>query len=204
MNTITEEFTITLKYHVIVDTETGEMTTKCIKRTIDKSNFEVADSPKRSTKKSKKEESSTPQVILEDNKLCFNSAAVSLMNIEAGNKIDIKYEEQNKVIRPIIATDEVFGTKGGNMFTKSNTLACRGSKHNELVKYGNIFEVVPHESKDGFFVLVGNITQKEVSGDENLILNESDDELPLDVDLNSLIEDQDADITEINSDFFKL
>ena len=69
MDPIIEEFTITLKYQVTVNTETGEMTTKCIKRTVDKSNFEVSEAAARKTaKKTKKEESSSPQLILEDNK----------------------------------------------------------------------------------------------------------------------------------------
>ena len=90
MDPIVEEFTITLKYQVTVNTETGEMTTKCIKRTVDKSNFEVSEAAARKTaKKTKKEESSSPQLILEDNKYYLNSAAIELMGVTPDDKLDI-------------------------------------------------------------------------------------------------------------------
>lgn len=129
MDPIVEEFTITLKYQVTVDTETGEMTTKCIKRTVDKANFEVSEAaPKKAAKKAKKEESSSPQLILEDNKYCLNSAAVMLMGVTPDDKLDIKYEKRGSTMVPVIGTDEAFKTKGGNKLTKSNTVACRGRK----------------------------------------------------------------------------
>lgn len=129
MDPIVEEFTITLKYQVTVDTETGEMTTKCIKRTIDKSNFEVSDAAsKKASKKTKKEESIEPELTLEDNKYCLNSAAIELMDVTPNNKLDIKYEKNGNTMVPVIGTDEAFGTKGGNKLTKSNTVAYRGRK----------------------------------------------------------------------------
>lgn len=206
MDPIIEEFTITLKYQVTVDTETGEMTTKCIKRTIDKSNFEVSEiTSKKTTKKTKKEESSSPQLILEDNKYCLNSAAIKLMGVTPDDKLDIKYEKRGSTMVPVIGTDEVFKTKGGNKLTKSNTVACRGSKNEELSKYGHVFDIKPHDSKDGLFILVGDSTPEiSSSKDENIAIDESDEDLPLDVDLSALIDEKDANIEEIDSSFFKL
>lgn len=206
MDPIVEEFTITLKYQVAVDTETGEMTTKCIKRTIDKSNFEVSDAAsKKASKKTKKEESIEPELTLEDNKYCLNSAAIELMDVTPNNKLDIKYEKNGNTMVPVIGTDEAFGTKGGNKLTKSNTVACRGSKNEELSKYGRVFKLTPHGTKDGLFILIGDSTLiVSPNGDENISIEEVDEDLPLDTDLSTLIDDKDANIEEIDSNYFQL
>ena len=195
MDPIVEEFTITLKYQVTVDTETGEMTTKCIKRTVDKANFEVSE--KKTAKKKVSEDNSSPQLTLEDNKYRLNTAAIELMGVSAESKIDIKYEKQGKSMIPVIGTDEAFGTRGGNRLTKSNTVACRGSKHEELVKYGNIFQIIPHDSKAGLFILKGDAQIDTLDGDENVSIDEE-------IDISQLIDDKDNNIEEINSFDFTL
>ena len=193
MDPIVEEFTITLKYQVTVDTETGEMTTKCIKRTVDKTNFEVSE--KKTAKKKVVEDNSSPQLTLEDNKYRLNTAAIELMGVSAESKIDIKYEKQGKSMIPVIGTDEAFGTRGGNRLTKSNTVACRGSKHEELIKYGNIFQIIPHDSKAGLFILKGDAQIDTLDGDENVSIDEE-------IDISQLIDDKD--VEEINSFDFTL
>ena len=193
MDPIVEEFTITLKYQVTVDTETGEMTTKCIKRTVDKTNFEVSE--KKTAKKKVVEDNSSPQLTLEDNKYRLNTAAIELMGVSAESKIDIKYEKQGKSMIPVIGTDEAFGTRGGNKLTKSNTVACRGSKHEELVKYGNVFQIIPHDSKAGLFILKGDAQIDTLDGDENVSIDEE-------IDISQLIDDKD--VEEINSFDFTL
>lgn len=204
-NIITEEFTLTLQYAMKINTETGELLeTKLIKRSVDKSNFEVVDAtPKKKASKTKREESNIPQLILEDNKYCLNAAAIELMQLSPDSKLDIKYEKGV----PIIGTDEAFGTKGGNKLTKSNTVAYRGAKNEELSKYGTEFTISAHGSKEGLFILSSRNTpvQEELSGDENIALEEGDeDPLPLDIDLAELVDDQDANVTEIDANFFKL
>lgn len=196
MDPIVEEFTLTLKYQVIVDTETGEMTTKCISRKVDKSNFEVVDI-KPSKKKSKKEESSEPTLTLEENKYYLNQAAIDLMGIEPGCKLDIKYERKGKETIPVIGTDEVFGTKQGNKVNKNLSVACRGSKNEELAKYGSELILVPHETKDGIFIL----RNKDAKQDEN---TEEDEIVEEELDLQDLIDDVDNTITEVNSSIFQL
>lgn len=202
-NIITEEFTLTLQYAMKINTDTGELLeTKLIKRSVDKSNFEVT-TPKKKASKAKKEESTTPQLILEDNKYCLNAAAVELMGVGPDSKLDIKYEKGV----PIIGTDEAFGTKGGNKLTKNNTVAYRGAKNEELAKYGTEFTISAHSSKEGLFVLSSENTpvQEELNGDENVALEEGDeDPLPLDIDLAELVDEQDANVTEIDASFFKL
>ena len=193
MDPIVEEFTITLKYQVTVDTETGEMTTKCIKRTVDKTNFEVSE--KKTAKKKVVEDNSSPQLTLEDNKYRLNTAAIELMGVSAESKIDIKYEKQGKSMIPVIGTDEAFGTRGGNRLSKSNTVACRGSKHEELIKYGTVFQIVPHDSKAGLFILKGDAQIDTLDGDENVSIDEE-------IDISQLIDDKD--VEEINSFDFTL
>ena len=169
------------------------MTTKCIKRTVDKTNFEVSE--KKTAKKKVVEDNSSPQLTLEDNKYRLNTAAIELMGVSAESKIDIKYEKQGKSMIPVIGTDEAFGTRGGNRLSKSNTVACRGSKHEELVKYGNIFQIIPHDSKAGLFILKGDAQIDTLDGDENVSIDEE-------IDISQLIDDKD--VEEINSFDFTL
>lgn len=206
MEPIVEEFTITLKYQVSVDTETGEMTTKCISRKIDK-NIEVVDAkPTKRTSKAKKNESSEPTLTLEENKYCLNQAAADLMGVEPDCKLDIKYEKRGKETVPVIGTDTAFGTKQGNKLTKSLTVACRGSKNEELSKYGTEFILVPHKTKDGIFVLQNEDAKLERALDDTLEKpDEPEEEIGLpDIDLQDLIDDKDATITEVNSSMFQL
>lgn len=202
-NIITEEFTLTLQYAMKINTETGELLeTKLIKRSVDKPNFEAASSKKK-TSKPKKEESTTPQLILEDNKYYLNAAAIELMGVVPDSKLDIKYEKGV----PVIGTDEAFGTKGGNKLTKNNTVAYRGAKNEELARYGTEFTISAHSSKEGLFVLSSENTpvQEKLNGDENIALEEGDeDPLPLDIDLAELVDEPDANVTEIDASFFKL
>lgn len=191
-----------LKFELTIDTESGDFSVINIETGEIKSvTFKEA---KKVTKKVKKEESSSPKLVLEDNKYCLNSAAVELMGVTPDNKLDIKYEKNGSTMVPVIGTDEAFGTKGGNKLTKSNTVACRGSKNEELSKYGRVFSLTPHTTKEGLFVLTGDTTPAVTPvGDENISISESDENLPLDVDFSSLIDDKDANVEEIDSSLFQ-
>lgn len=190
-----------LKFELIIDTETEEFSVI----NVSTGEAKTVPIPKKTTKKVKKEESSSPQLILEDNKYCLNSAAINLMGVTPDDKLDIKYEKRGSTMVPVIGTDEAFGTKGGNKVTKSNSVACRGSKNEELSKYGHVFEITPHDSKDGLFILTGDATPEVLpAGDENIAVSESDEDLPLDVDLSVLVDEKDANIEEIDSSYFQL
>lgn len=155
----------------------------------------------------KKDESSTPKLILEDNKYSLNSAAVELLQVEPDDKLDIKYEKQGKNIIPVIGTDESFGTHGGNRLTKSFTVTFRGSKNEELAKYGIEFTLIPHDSKNGIFILKNEDSELEQSLNtavEKSVISNEEIELPMDIDLQDLIDDPDAEITEVDSSLFKL
>ena len=193
MSIVKEKFILTLSYEMSVDTSTGEiLETKLISRKVDSSDIK----PSKKVVNSDTE----PKLILESNKYYLNDAAISLMNIEPGDKIDIKYEENKNGKFPVIGIDESFGVKGGNKLNKSNTVSFRGTKNLELSKYGSEFKIIPHPSKSDLFVLTSEKTVKiePPKGDDNIYVEEQD------IDLDSIIDEQDANITEIDSSFFKL
>lgn len=193
MSTIKETFILSLTYEMSVDTETGEiLETKLIDRNVNK--------PVKSTQKETiKDDEKEPKLYLEDNKCRLNSAAISLMGISPGDKLDIKYEENNGKSIPIIGTDENFHTNGGNKLSKSNTIAYRGNKNNELSKYGKEFILVKHPSKEGLFILSSEEVIEVELGDNNVSIPDG-----LDLNLEDLVNDKDAKITSIDTNFFKL
>lgn len=192
-----------LKFELTIDTESGDFSVINTETGEIKSvTFKEA---KKVTKKVKKEESSSPELVLEDNKYCLNSAAVELMGVTPDNKLDIKYEKNGSTMVPVIGTDEAFGTRGGNKLTKSNSVACRGSKNEELSKYGRVFSLAPHATKEGLFVLTGDAVPTATPvGDENISISESDEDLPIDVDFSVMIDEKDANVEEVDSSFFQL
>ena len=81
------------------------------------------------------------------------------------------------------------------------------SKNEELSKYGTEFILVPHETKDGIFVLQNEDAKLERALDDTLEKPdkpEEDIDLPMDIDLQDLIDDKDATITEVSSNIFQL
>jgi hypothetical protein len=177
------------------------MTSTCISRKVDKANFESGEDKPRK-KQVKKDECAEPKLILEDNKYILTKAAADLMGVKPDDKLEIKYEQQGKNRVPVIASDEVWKTHSGNRLTKSLTVACRGSKHDELVKFGTEFDVVPHDKKEGLFILKNKDTEitEEI---EDLTDVEEKLELPIDIDLQDLIDDSD-DVMEVPSSMFQL
>ena len=110
MTELVEEFEVTLKFQTVVNCETGEITTNCIKKTIDKvvKPAEIKEKKPR-TKKSNKEECPDPKISLEDNKLCLNNAVLELIGVEPGDKLDIGYKKQGKQMIPVIYKDDKKG-----------------------------------------------------------------------------------------------
>lgn len=198
MSIIKEKFILTLSYEMSVDTSTGEiLETKLIDRKVDKPNVKA--SKKVITEDFDKE----PKLFLEENKYRLNNAAVKLMHLEADAKLNIKYEQGENGDTPIIGTSEAFGVKEGNKITGSNTVAYRGAKNAELAKYGNEFIISPHPDKPELFIL-SSTSKKPV---QEAIIDEKAKEdigLPFDLDLKDLVNDEDSNLTEIDSNFFKL
>ncbi len=179
---------VSLEYSLKIDSETGEiLETKLLNKKEEKL------PNKTSSVKTKVDNGETPKAILENNKLCLNDAAVSLMGVSPEDKIDVKYDKDV----PIIGIDE----HKGNKLTKSNTISFRGRKNEELAKYGSSFIVKEHPNKEGLFILEsedGGTVEDVPSGDENVSIPED-----FNLDIEDLIED-DKDVKEIDSNFFKL
>lgn len=167
-----------------IDPETGE--TKCIDRQLVEES--KPSTKKKATSKKKGDNDPIPKITLEENKYSMNSAAVELMGVEPDDRIDIKMEKQGKSLIPVIGTNESFGTKAGNRLTKAYTVSCRGKANDELSKYGTVFTLSAHPSKDGLFIMTGDKKAPvEDEGDENV--NIQDEDLPTDVDLEGLTDD---------------
>ena len=199
MPTIKETFILSLTYEMSVDTETGEvLETKLIDRSVNK----PVKAMKATANEAVRDDDKEPKLYLEDNKCRLNSKAVSLMGISPGDKLDIKYDDGKNGSVPIIGTDEAFGTKGGNKLTKSNTIACRGSKNEELSKYGKEFVLATHPSKAGLFVLTSEeVAVDQLVGDDNINIDTPEG---IDLDLEGLVDDKDANVSSIDTNFFKL
>ena len=199
MPTVKETFILSLTYEMSVDTETGEvLETKLIDRSVNK----PVKAMKATASEAVQDNDKEPKLYLEDNKCRLNSKAVSLMGISPGDKLDIKYDEGKNGSVPVIGTDEAFGTKGGNKLTKSNTIACRGSKNEELSKYGKEFVLAVHPSKAGLFVLTSEeVAVDQLVGDDNVNIDTPEG---IDLNLEGLVDDEDANVSSIDTNFFKL
>lgn len=199
MPTVKETFILSLTYEMSVDTETGEvLETKLIDRSVNK----PVKAMKATASEAVQDNDKEPKLYLEDNKCRLNSKAISLMGISPGDKLDIKYDDGKNGSVPIIGTDEAFGTKGGNKLTKSNTIACRGSKNEELSKYGKEFVLAVHPSKAGLFVLTSEeVAVDQLVGDDNVNIDTPEG---IDLNLEGLVDDEDANVSSIDTNFFKL
>ena len=138
----------------LVDTETGELFTK--EATF--GDFKEA-AKKTTSTRSKKPKDTDPvaKITLLEGKWQMNAACVELTGFEPEQKLEIKFEKKGRVITPVLCEDE----KSGNRLTKTYTVSCRGSKHDNLAEYGDIFEVIPYEGKEGYFKLKGNVEKED-------------------------------------------
>ena len=133
----------------IVDDTTGEIITR---EAILGDFKEVTAKKTTSSKKVKIDDSDpNPKITLLDGKVQFNKAAVDLTGYEPDMKIDIKFEKKGKKQIPVMMQAD-----SGNRLTKSYTISCRGSKHDNLLEHGDVFELEPYPDKDGYFYLKGN------------------------------------------------
>ena len=153
----------------LVDTETGELTTK-------EATFgEFKEATKKTTtsraKKPKDDGDPTPKITLLEGKWQMNAACIELTKFDPEQKLDIKFEKKGRVTTPVLCEDE----KNGNRLTKTFTVSCRGSRHDNLAEFGDVFEVIPYEGKEGYFKLKGNIEKEDDIIDIPEEINDPDD-----------------------------
>ena len=136
----------------ILDESTGELIT----REATLGDFKEVKKAASRTRRSKDDGSTEPQALLLDGKIQLNNRAAELTGWEPEMKIDIQFEKKGRVTTPVMMQKD-----SGNRLTKTFTISCRGSKHDNLAEYGDIFAVVPYEGKDGYFKLIGNIEKED-------------------------------------------
>lgn len=178
------------------DPETGEYTpisSEVVSK--DESKVEKKAAPKKKkTVVTEIEGISGPAIVLEDNKYCLNQEAADALGVVPEDRIDIKYEQKGKVRIPVIGSNDAFGTKGGNKLTQSLTVSCRGKANEMLSEYGTRFELQPHPSKDGLFILVGDKPQPEPVETKEIKIDIEDEpieDLPLDESIGGMLVDED-------------
>ena len=140
----------------ILDETTGELIT----REATLGDFKEVTAKKATTTtrtKKPKDTDPTPKITLLEGKWQMNNACVELTGFEPEMKLEIKFEKKGRITTPVLCEDE----KSGNRLTKTYTVSCRGSKHDNLAEYGDIFIVEPYENKEGYFKLKGNIEKED-------------------------------------------
>ena len=138
----------------LVDTETGELFTK--EATFGDFKEVTKKATTTRTRKAKTDDEPTPMIHLLEGKWQLNTKAVELTGFEPEMKIDIKFEKKGRNITPVMMEAD-----SGNRLTKTYTISCRGSKHDNLAEYGDVFEVIPYDDKPGHFKLKGNIEKED-------------------------------------------
>ena len=139
----------------LVDTETGELFTK--EATFGDFKEVTKKTTTTRSRKSKTDDEPTPMIHLLEGKWQMNTKAIELTGFEPEMKLDIKFEKNGRVTTPVLCEDE----KSGNRLTKTYTVSCRGSKHDNLAAYGDTFELIPHDKKEGCFKLKGNVEKED-------------------------------------------
>lgn len=143
----------------------------------------------KSTKKqSITEESSEPHLILLDNKYSLNSAALELLGVTAGDKIDIRYQIIENINYPIIGSSTSWKSTSGNKLTKSSTVSYRGKANEMLSTFGDTFDLTSWTGHDGLFILIGN---KEQVIDPNIEVK-TDNSVEIDKPIEATTEEDDS------------
>lgn len=180
-----------------LDEETGEIIKET--RELKDDSIKKPRSSSSSSSKSKIDDNPTPILRLEDNKYILTTGATDLLGVEAGDKIDIKFQKVGKQTIPVIGSDEAFGTKGGNKLTKTNTVSCRGKANDELSAFGTEFTLEAHPNKEGLFILRGENTPAVTPAVEKKPEPEDEDEID---DVEDDLENEEEDDLEISDDDF--
>ena len=187
------KITITTEW---VDEETGEV----FKDTREMKDDSIK-KPRATTSKasSKSDDRKEPILTLEDNKYILSAGAVAALGVEAGDKIDIKFQKVDNKMIPVIGTNDTFGTKAGNKLTKSNTVSYRGKSNDELKIYGNVFTLVEHPTAVGLFILKGENTPDV---DMTTKVTQPEEETEVEEDASDLLEGEDTEeVTNKDFDF---
>lgn len=120
------------------------------------------------------EDNGEPSILLTDNKYILNKLATELLEVEPGDRIDIKYQMVDNLTYPIIGSSKAWKSEGGNKITKSLTVSCRGQANSLLSQYGKTFTLSPWIGHPGLFTMLGD-EHPVVEQDSNIKVTESPD-----------------------------
>lgn len=91
--------------------------------------------------------------------LKLTEEALQLLNVTTGDRLCVRFNNG-----AILATPEALGESGGgNLVTKSCTVACKGKVGEELAKYGTTFKYELEST--GYLVLTGDLQELPVEVD---------------------------------------
>lgn len=136
-----------------------------------------------------------PEIRLEDNKYHINNAAMALLGVVAGDRVDIRYQVIDNVETPVIGNQSVWGDKNGNKITKSQTVSFRGSNNEQLARYGNVFGL--QEIGSGLFKLTTDTVPEDavIVEDMNIVVPISDE-----VEIDLIKETDNYDLSDVDFD----
>ena len=171
----------------ILDETTGELIT----REATFGDFKEVTKKATTTTRTKKPKDDDPvaKLTLLEGKVQMNAAAVAMTNFEPEMKIDIKFEKKGRVTTPVMMQAD-----SGNRLTKTYTISCRGSKHDNLAEYGDVFVLEPYEGKEGYFKLKGNIEKEDDIIDVPEEISNPDDDVDVTDDTGIDVSDFDLDL----------
>ena len=171
----------------ILDETTGELIT----REATLGDFKEV-TKKATTTRTKKPKDTDPvaKLTLLEGKVQMNNAAIEMTGFEPEMKIDIKFEKKGRVTTPVMMQAD-----SGNRLTKTYTISCRGSKHDNLAEYGDIFVLEPYDGKEGYFKLKGNIEKEDDIIDVPEEISNPEDSDDLDINDDSGIDVSDFDLS---------
>lgn len=179
-----------------VDEETGELFED--KREFKEDSIKTSGTKKATSKKKSKnpyDEEPEPILVREDNKLILNQAAVDALSAGEGDRIAIKEQAINRKKRLVIGLSDTFGTKEGNLLTKSNTIRWSGKNQEMVSRYGDEFNFVPHDKTEGLFILVNRNEDEEVTNPD-----EEEEVIDVEAEINELNADLDDETEVLPSD----
>lgn len=157
---------------------------------------EIVKESKKPNKPVKQDENSEPEVVLLESKYTLNSAAVEVLDVEPGDRINICYinlPDSPNIKVPVIGSSKMWGNDLGNKLTKSLTVSYRGVANSVLAEYGSTFKLEFY--KDCLFIMRGD---KIIESDDNIEITETSEIEP---DITELEDDDNFEISDIDFNF---
>lgn len=116
-------------------------------------------------KESVEDTSTDPIIKLSKSSLILNVAAITLLNVQAGDYLAVTYKSVGGTIIPQIEKP-LPGVETGNKLTKKGTISFRGDANKTLAEYGEEFKVVATAATDVFMLTNTSLVESSEKCDE--------------------------------------